>query len=141
MLNELEREALRAVSEALVQIRLQVRAMCEASKDQDREQIREAIRHTAETWHYFPMLVAKVSPSALNPGEGDALLATSEALMRIRKLATANQDPQSIGPKLVAIHDLADAFHNIPRIVAEGSRMQFLIKAGLEAGARVPLLP
>lgn len=141
MLNELEREALRAVSEALVQIRLHVRAMFDASKDQDREQIREATRRTAETWHYFPMLVAKVSPDALNPGEADALLATSEALMRIRKLTAANQDPQSFEKKLAIVHDLADAFHNIPRIVAEGSRLQFLIKAGLDAGARVPLLP
>lgn len=61
-----------------------------------------------------------------------ALLFVSEVLEQIRLLA--KQPPSQ--ERMLTIAALADAMHNIPRVIAEGSSEQlaYLVQGGIEQG-------
>jgi hypothetical protein len=73
-------------------------------------------------------------PETLNETERTALRAASEAFVLIRMLTARPMTPEA----LKAIHDMADAFHNVPDYCAMPAQQRaansFLLEAGLRHG-------
>lgn len=67
--------------------------------------------------------------NSLSDNEREALNLTAEVLVRIRSLARGQQnDASSTAEILKSIHDLADAVHNTPRLIADGVDLPKLLQ-------------
>jgi hypothetical protein len=78
--------------------------------------------------------MSDTKPEALNETERTALRAASEAFVLIRLLTSRPMTPDA----WKAIHDMADAFHNVPEYCAGPAQQRaansFLLEAGLRHG-------
>lgn len=72
----------------------------------------------------------------INEQEFVALQFLADTLIRIRLLTRNGEQPLSAEAQRT-IHDLADAWHNVPRVVAEGSGLDFLINSGIQQATAV----
>jgi hypothetical protein len=83
---------------------------------------------------YLEKTLSDTKPEALNEAEQTALRAASEAFVLIRMLTARPMTPEA----WQVVHDMANAFHNVPEYCAGPAQQRaansFLLEAGLRQG-------